>query len=250
MKHLVTKLTAGLVLATTTTFAHAEFAGNIGISNNYIWRGLTQTQDQPAISGGLDWSHESGFYIGTWVSNVEYASEDAFSYEHDVYAGYAWSWNDLDFDIGYLYYNYNEEADFDFGEIYGSLGWNGFSLTAFVFTHTQDEETNGIANAGKVYDYDFGSTYYISLDYGFELPNLPGWEVGLHGGYHDGDFVDGFNFASGIFDYFDYNVSLSKGGFSFMVSGTDLDQDDVGGPAGQSLNNDDLKYVIGYSLDF
>ena len=79
--------------------------------------------------------------------------------------------------------------------------------------------------------------------------------MSLHGGYHDGDFVDGFNFAggnlgTGIFNYFDYNVALSKAGFTFMVSGTDLDQDEAGGPAGSSLNNDDLKYVLSYSLDF
>ncbi len=246
--HLIKKLVAGFALASATSLAHAEFSGNIGISNNYIWRGLTQTNDEPAISGGLDWAHDSGFYIGTWVSNVQYASDDAFSYEHDMYAGYAGEYNGVSYDIGYLYYNYNEEAKFDFSEIYGSLGYGGFSITAFIFAHTQAEESAGLttANVGRNYDYGFGETYYISLDYGFAIPNLEGWEGGLHVGYHDGDFVDGFNFANGVFEYLDWNASIAKGGFSFMISGTDLDASDTG----PSLNNDDLKFVVGYSVDF
>jgi hypothetical protein len=82
------------------------------------------------------------------------------------------------------------------------------------------------------------------LDYNFEIPDLEGWEFGIHGGYHDGDFVDGFNFADGTFDYFDWNVSVAKSGFSFMISGTDLDTSPT------SLNNDDIKFVIGYGIDF
>ena len=242
--HLINKIGAGLVLMGSTMVAHAEFSGNISVSNNYIWRGLTQTQDQPAISGGLDWAHSSGFYIGTWASNVEYASEDAFSYEHDIYAGYAGEYNGVSYDVGYLYYNYNEQAEFDFGEIYVGVGYAGFSATAYIFTHTQAEESAGQGPLGRDYDFGFGETYYISLDYGFELPQLEGWEFGLHAGYHDGDFVDAFNFADGTLDYFDWNASIGKGGFSFMVSGTDLDDSPT------SLNNDSLKFVVSYGIDF
>ena len=242
---LLQRLVTGIALLSATSLAHAEFSGNINISNNYIWRGLTQTNDEPAISGGLDWAHDSGFYIGTWVSNVQYASDDAFSYEHDIYAGYAGEYNGVSYDIGYLYYNYNEEAKFDFSEIYASLGYGGFSATAFVFVHTQADATPLVADAE-----DFANSYYISLDYGFEIPQLEGWEFGLHGGYHEGDFVDLFNFSGGagpvVDSYFDYNASISKGGFSFMVSGTDLNAGDTG----PSLNNDDLKFVVGYSVDF
>ena len=244
--HLVKKLVASLLLLSLSSIVHAEFSGNVGISNNYLWRGLTQSTDEPAISGGLDYAHESGFYVGTWASNVQYASDDAFSYEHDIYAGYAWAVGELAFDVGYLYYNYNEEADFDFGEIYGNVSWKGFTLAAWLFTHTQDEESNGVAVIGRDYDYGFGSTYYLALDYGFEIPNMEGWEIGLHGGLHDGDFVDGFNFAAGITSYIDWNASISRGGFSFMVSGTDLDSSDTA----PSLNNDDLKWVVSYSVDF
>lgn len=245
MHHLTSKLGAGLILLSSSMVAQAELSGNISISNNYLWRGLTQTQDQPAISGGLDWSHDSGFYVGTWVSNVEYASDDAFSYEHDIYAGFAGETDGgISYDIGYLYYNYNTEANFDFSEIYGSIGYGGLSLTAYVLVDTEASESDGIGIIGEEYDFGFGEATYVSLDYGFGMPNVEGVDIGLHVGYHDGDFVDAFNFADGTRHYMDWNVSVSKGGFSFVVSDTDLDSSD------DSLNNDSMKYVVSYGVDF
>jgi uncharacterized protein (TIGR02001 family) len=38
--------------------------------SDYIFRGISQTQNQPAIQGGFDYNHASGFYVGTWASNV------------------------------------------------------------------------------------------------------------------------------------------------------------------------------------
>ncbi|MEX2481292.1 MAG: TorF family putative porin [Gammaproteobacteria bacterium] len=238
--------TAALTLAGATSLsAHAgSFTGNISASNNYLWRGLTQTTNEPAVSGGIDYAHDSGFYIGTWASNVQYASDDVFSYEHDIYVGYAGEYNGVSYDFGYLYYNYDEEGDIDFGELYGSLGYMGFSVTAWLFAHTENDESNGLANIGRNYDYGFGSTYYISGDYEVDIYN--GLMLGLHVGYHDGDFVDGFNFADGTFDYFDYNASLSKGGFGFVVSHTDLG----GGRGDNGLQNGSVKFVVSYTVDF
>jgi len=119
-------ITAGLVLATN---AHAsDFTANAGVSNNYIWRGLTQSENVAAVSGGIDYAHSNGFYAGTWASNVSYAPGDVFSYEHDLYFGYSAEAGSVTWDVGYLYYNYDEEAEFDFGEVYGSISVGGFSL--------------------------------------------------------------------------------------------------------------------------
>jgi uncharacterized protein (TIGR02001 family) len=246
MNKLKTTTAAIALSAMTGMTAHAgDWTANAGFSNNYLWRGLTQTENEPVISGGVDYAHDSGFYIGTWVANVEYAGGDAFSYEHDIYLGYGGEYNGVSYDFGWLYYNYDEQADFDFSEIYGSLGYMGFTVGAFVLVHTEADEEQGFANGiGRNYDSDFGSTYYVYGDYSHEIAN--GVELGLHIGYHDGDFVDQFNFANGTFDYMDYNVSISKGGFSFLVSNTDLD-DREGGAIG--LQNDSVKYVISYSLD-
>lgn len=244
MRNRILSTIGVLALTGAASFsAQADFTANISVSNNYLWRGLTQTTNDPALSGGIDYAHESGIYIGTWVSNVDYGDGDAFSYENDLYIGYAGEYEGISYDFGFLYYNYDEEADFDFGEIYGSLGYKGLSVTAYVLTHTEADESDGIANAGRRYDLGFGSTYYISGDYSYEIRD--GLELGFHVGYHDGDFVDSFNFANGTFDYWDYNISISKGGFSFLISDTDLDDSgDIG------FQNGSVKYVVSYTVDF
>ena len=63
----------------------AELSGNFTFSSNYIWRGMTQTMDDPGYSGGFDYSHESGFYAGTWGSNVAFGGAGL---ELDTYAGF------------------------------------------------------------------------------------------------------------------------------------------------------------------
>ena len=224
-------VTAGLMAA--PTYADS-FSANASVTNNYIWRGLTQTTNEPAIQGGIDYGHDSGFYVGTWVSNVQYASDDVYSYEHDMYLGFSGEAGGFSYDIGYLYYNYDEEAEFDFGEVYGTIGVGGFSFSAYVLTNTEADEVGD-------QDFSAGETYYLSADYGFEVGN--GIEIGLHVGYHDGDFSEAFNGVDG--DYYDYNISLSKGGFGFMITDTDAG----GGAAEGGLDNDEIKFVVSYSVD-
>ena len=223
---------AGCGLAAPT---HAgEWSANASVTNNYIWRGLTQTENEAAVQGGIDFAADNGFYIGTWTSNVNYGAGDVYSYEHDIYAGYAFEAGGVSWDIGYLYYNYDKEAEFDFGEIYGSVGIGAFSATAYVLVNTEADE-------GPGQDFSAGETYYLSADYGFEVGN--GVEVGLHVGYHDGDFAEAFN---GTDDgYFDYSVSVAKDGFAFMVTDTN-----AGGPASEGgFDNDQVKFVVSYSVD-
>ena len=127
----------------TSAPSFAELSANVSVTNNYIWRGLTQTTNEPAVQGGIDYADESGFYAGTWVSNVQYASDDVYSYEHDLYFGFSGESGDFTYDVGYLYYNYDEEAEFDFGEIYGTVGYGGFSATLYLLANTEADEGEG-----------------------------------------------------------------------------------------------------------
>ena len=154
------------------------------MTSNYIWRGLTQTENEAAVQGGIDYSGDNGFYIGTWASNVNYGPSDVYSYEHDVYAGFAFDTGAISWDVGYLYYNYDKEANFDFGEVYVGAGIGGFSAKLNVLANTEADEEEG-------QDFGFGEAYYLSLDYGFEIGNGVG--IGLHIGHHDGDFAEAFN---------------------------------------------------------
>lgn len=232
-RHVGAALTIG-VLGSGSALA-GELTANAGITNNYVWRGLTQTLNDAAISGGIDFAADNGFYIGTWVSNVKFADSDPYSYEHDVYFGYGGG-DDVTWDVGYLYYNYDEAVKSDFGEIYGSIGVGGFSFGLNFTTNTEPSEP-----AGR--DYGIGQSYYASVGYSFEI--MEGLELGLHAGYHAGDWTEDFN---GVPDsYTDYNVSLTKSGVTFMIADTDLPS-----PAGgfDAYGNDEVRFVISYTHEF
>src|SRR5262247_2375799 len=69
--------------------------GNIGLFSQYVFRGLTQTNEKPAVQGGFDLGHKSGFYAGTWASNINWVSDAvpppysvSSSMEWDFYGGY------------------------------------------------------------------------------------------------------------------------------------------------------------------
>ena len=227
-------LPAALMCALASNANAGEWSANASVTSNYIWRGLTQTENESAVQGGIDYAADSGFYVGTWASNVNYGAGDVYSYEHDVYAGYAFSTGDISWDVGYLYYNYDSEAEFDFGEVYVGMGLGDFSIQYNLLANTEADEAEG-------QDFGFGEAYYLSLDYGFELTNGVG--VGLHIGHHDGDFAEAFNGnASG---YTDYNVTFSKDGFTFMISDTNV----KGGAAEGGYDNDSVKVVVSYAVD-
>src|SRR5687768_146111 len=97
--------------------------GNVGIYSQYIFRGLTQTDREPALQGGFDYAHRSGFYLGTWGSNISWLRENfttivagvpvvqgtyqqGGSLELDFYGGYKMSFGDFGLDLGTLYYYY------------------------------------------------------------------------------------------------------------------------------------------------
>ena len=156
----------------------AEFESNVALSSDYIWRGMTQTAEEPAISGGFDIAGESGLYFGTWASNVEFG--DGAALELDWYAGYA---NELDngfsYDIGYLAYTYPGEDSLDFEEIYVGLGYSYFGYT---FSSGQDSAPDnseisialGETGLGLTYgDYDeYGEYTIISYDLPISIAGL------------------------------------------------------------------------------
>jgi uncharacterized protein (TIGR02001 family) len=230
--------------STITPQAYAnDFSANVTVTNNYIWRGLTQTENNPAVQGGVDWTSDFGLYVGTWVSNVSYAPAGVFNYENDLYAGFAGGSDTFSWDVGYLYYNYDENANFDFGEIYGAINIYGLNLSLNILANTEAKESDFPDANGNPADFGFGSAYYVAADYAFSL--FGGLDLGLHVGYHDGDFVEAFNIVDG--GYADWNISLSRGGFSLMLTNST-----AGGEAADifGLDNDQPKIVVSYTVDF
>src|SRR3546814_1978703 len=51
------------------------FAANVALGTDYVFRGISQTDEEPTVQGGFDWSHDSGIYLGIWGSNVDRSEE-------------------------------------------------------------------------------------------------------------------------------------------------------------------------------
>jgi uncharacterized protein (TIGR02001 family) len=105
----------------------AEVTGNATLTTDYVWRGSTQTQGDPAVQAGVKVAGESGFYGSVWGSNVEFAPETHASSEFDFIVGWGRSFNDdWALDVNVLHYRYPSTAvDLDWTELNGSLTWKG-----------------------------------------------------------------------------------------------------------------------------
>ncbi|MBV7317543.1 TorF family putative porin [Shewanella sp. NIFS-20-20] len=221
--------TIGILVAASMVsgMATAAVSGNIGVTSNYLWRGVTQTNDAVAVQGGLDYEHESGLYLTSWASNVDFGDET--SYELDLGVGYSNSIGEFAYDIGYVYYAYPDAVDkIDIGEIYGSIGWNWLTIGYSHFVNASD----GIVSEG-VDSKDYG---YLTADIG--IPVNETYSINIHYGYSSGDVIEDWFEKK---NYSDYNIALnaetSIGTVSFMISDTDL-------------NSDDPKVILGYSFGF
>src|SRR5690349_16986418 len=117
------------------------FTANVGLFSEYIFRGISQTGGKPAVQGGFDYAHASGFYAGTWASNIswleDFGAYDRSSLEWDFYGGFKNNFADSDFfyDVGVYGYVYPGKrnpgvANVDTWELYGALGWKWVSVKA------------------------------------------------------------------------------------------------------------------------
>jgi len=66
---------AALVLLASASIAHAQFSGTVTAVSDYDFRGITQSAQDPAIQGSIDWAAESGLYLGAWASNIDFGNE-------------------------------------------------------------------------------------------------------------------------------------------------------------------------------
>jgi uncharacterized protein (TIGR02001 family) len=162
-------------LATGAETSPHTITGNVGLFSQYIFRGLTQTNEEPALQGGFDYAHSGGFYAGTWGSNVSVLRDSGLysaggSLELDIYGGYKGTIGKTDFgyDVGLLYYWYPGDLSpaasalgfkkADTLELYGALTWKWLSVK---LSYALSNEVFGVPNADGTYYLDFTVTYPI-----------------------------------------------------------------------------------------
>ncbi|WP_343720338.1 TorF family putative porin, partial [Achromobacter dolens] len=110
-----------------------SLTANVTLASQYRYRGLMQTNNQPAIQGGFDFTHASGLYLGNWNSSISWLNDSnskvSAPVEMDFYGGYKGNLApDVPFDLGVLQYYY--PGDYPSGytspdttELYAGLGY-------------------------------------------------------------------------------------------------------------------------------
>lgn len=230
-KTLLAGSVAAMLAAPMTVMAQASsphtFSGNIGLFSEYVFRGLTQTDGEPAIQGGFDYSHSSGFYAGIWGSNISWLTDSAafnggsYSVEFDTYLGFKLPFRDFTFDVGYLRYNYPGTlppgglpagvAKADTDEIYAGVSWKFLTLK---------------------YSYSLGDTFAVDdargSDYIDLTATLPIGGTGFNVIAHVGrQTFDGPNSANA--NYTDWRLAVTKEyfGLNFSLGYTDTNAKNV-----------------------
>ena len=134
MKKLLLATSASAMVLGASLASAAEISGNVTLTTDYVFRGISQSDESPAIQGGFDLGFDSGFYVGTWASSVDFDTNGSGldgSLELDAYVGYGGEFaEDFSYDLGYVYYVYpgDEGLDGDYWELYGSLGYKDFTV--------------------------------------------------------------------------------------------------------------------------
>jgi len=182
--------------------------GNVGYFSQYIFRGLTQTDGKAALQGGFDYSHSSGFYLGTWGSNISWlrdfgAYSAGGSVEMDFYGGFKNTIGKTDFgyDVGVLQYWYPGTVTpvgnkADTLEVYGAFSWKWLSAK---LNYAISDKVFGLGNAD--------GTYYLDLT--ANIPIVDKLNLQLH--YGDQKFT-GSNFGvdnDTIASYKDWKIGVT-----------------------------------------
>ncbi|MEM1087767.1 MAG: TorF family putative porin [Pseudomonadota bacterium] len=214
-KALLCGATAATLLMSTgftvvgAAHAEGEWSGNVGIASEYVWRGVTQSDESLSVWAGADYVNEY-FYLGTWAATTDFGPASEAGFELDIYAGLSDTLaSGLTYDvgvIGYFYPSQGDGEDLDFLEVYGGLGFavsDSVEVGGYVYYDPDNENTyiEGTASYGITdalsADVSLGN---YSFDAGEDYVN---WSVGA-------------TYSAGGLDfdlrYWDTDIELPGGG--------------------------------------
>ena len=188
--------------------------GNVALATDYTFRGVSQTDESPAVQGGLDLTAGS-FYAGTWASNINFGTGGA-NLELDVYGGYKTAIGAVNLDfgvIGYLYPGASDDAaelDYWEGYVKPSIALSDqFTLGGAIY---YSPEFTG--ESGDGWYYEINGAFVLSPS--FSLSGAVGMQT-----------VDTSGFFAGEDDYTTYNFGGTYSalglGFDLRYVGTDVD---------------------------
>lgn len=157
--------------------AALELSANTAIVSDYRFRGLSLSDKDIAIQGGLDLTTKSGFYVGTWASSIEtFAGSET---ELDIYAGYGFEASGLSFDVGVLAYTYPGSMDTTYLEAYGSVGGSVTEELGWTFGMAYAFDQDSLGGQDNLYIY--GDLEYDVADSPMSFTAHLGRETGAFG---------------------------------------------------------------------
>lgn len=202
--------------------AHAGVSGSVALTSDYLFRGISQNNQEPALQAGLEYAADSGFYVGTWGSNVSWLSDTPVpdndisnSVELDFYGGYRGKFGDtVGFDVGALYYWYPGDYPSGFNspdttELY-------FGISAGVFAAKYSYALTDLFG----YTDSDGSGY---LDAAVNWEFVPTWTLNAHAGKQ---WIE----SNEDFEYVDWKLGVTKsfeGGFAIALAYSDTDAEEA-----------------------
>lgn len=198
------------------------FSFNVGATTDYRYRGISQSGLKPALSGGADYSHASGLYLGVWASSIKWIKDagGGANVEVDLYGGYKFNISkDVGMDVGLLSYQY---------------------------------PSNGLTPSANTLEWYVAATYGIgTLKYSNSTSNLFGFANSKRSGYWElnfsSDLGDGLTAVAhlghqtvrnnGAFNYVDYKVGVTKDVSGFLLGASVIGSDSKAylAPSGKNL---------------
>lgn len=203
---------------TANAVTPSPLSANVTLTNDYRYRGISQSNFRPAIQGGFDYAHSSGFYIGNWNSSISWISDAASAagnnatapVEMDFYGGFKYEWSKgFTADIGVLQYYYPTTnlsafaANPNTTELYAAQNFTFNALTGYLKFSWAASTLFGTANSAGSNYTDLTANY----DTGYW-----GLSLNAHVGYQyvAGKVADSGISNSSLYSYTDWKLGVTK----------------------------------------
>lgn len=194
------------------------FTANLTLTNDYRYRGISQSNFRPAVQGGFDYAHSSGFYVGNWNSSISWISDAASAagnsasapIEMDFYGGFKYEWSKgFTADVGVLQYYYPTTnlsafaANPNTTELYAAQNFTFDAVTGYLKFSWAASTLFGTANSA-------GSNY-TDLTVNYDT-GVWGLSLNAHVGYQyvAGRVAGGDVSNSSLYSYTDWKLGVTK----------------------------------------
>ena len=215
--HMLMGVAAATLAMAGVANAGTTFSGNVALATDYAFRGISQTNEDPAVSGGFD-AVNGSLYAGVWASTIDFAAQDA-ELELDLYAGWKPVVGPVTLDLGVIGYLYpsasDDTSELDYVELKG-----GASITpAEGFT------LGGVVYYSPEFTLDGGDAIYAEANAAYTVSDMFSFSGAV--GNQSVDAANYFGPADDSYTTWNLGGTLTYEGFGFDVRYVDTDIDNL-----------------------